>query len=179
MSIIDRMNDENDVISTRLKKVFQGSKEIRRLRDMAKKKTVFEVDMGSSVLELKHGWYQVVKGGSEAYYFNVDGTIQKTRPEISDLAGGWNMAFDTENGTFYYYNENTGSTSYDRPYDDLKAIQFPIPSRSQAVDENSKIGIADSNTNGDSDTSDWKKAETDEGQVYYYNTVTEETKWTI
>ena len=175
------MNDENDVISTRLKKVFQGSKEIRRLRDLAKKKTVFEVDMGSSVLELKHGWYQVVKGGSKAYYFNVDGTIQEARPEISDLASDWNMAFDTENGRFYYYNENTGSTSYDRPYDDLKAIRFPIPSRKQAiaVDKGSKIAIADSYANDDSHTSDWKKTETDDGQVYYYNTVTEETKWTM
>eukprot|EP00943_MAST-04B_sp_MAST-4B-sp1_P004180 g4180.t1 len=181
MSIIDRMNDENDVISTRLKNVFQRSKEIRRLRDLAKKKTVFEVDMGSSVLELKHGWYQVVKGGSKAYYFNVDGTIQEARPEISDLASDWNMAFDTENGRFYYYNENTGSTSYDRPYDDLKAIRFPIPSRKQAiaVDKGSKIAIADSYANDDSHTSDWKKTETDDGQVYYYNTVTEETKWTM
>ena len=190
MSVIDRMNDDNDVVAARLRKVFKGSKQIRRLRNMAKVKSIFKVDMGASVNELKHGWYQILNGASGVYYFNTDGTVQETRPEISDLATDWKMAFDADNKVFYYYQEETGHTSYDRPNDDLKVLRFPKPSNNGKAIENAKqISVAQNSDDNEkekaalpihpNDIHNWQQLETDEGKVYYHNTVTDETKWTL
>ena len=72
----------------------------------------------------------------------------------------------------------------------MKVLRFPKPSNNGKAIENAKqISVAQNSDDNEkekaalpihpNDIHNWQQLETDEGKVYYHNTVTDETKWTL
>ena len=111
--------------------------------------------------------------------------------DVADLPDGWVQAEEPGTGQVYYFNSSSGETSWQRPVEEMEERDSGLPGSS--YDENSED--ASSRDDHDKNTDNGEKEEdADEvsdklhngwveakdptgGQIYYYNTITEETSW--
>jgi hypothetical protein len=93
--------------------------------------------------------------------------------EIVEYSGDkdpWIQATDDQ-GYEYYFNETTGISQYENPYE--MAIEEYDPNKIQNYDDPSiENSIDDSQQLALEDGSDWKEAYDDDGNVYFYNSMT-------
>ena len=109
--------------------------------------------------KLPSGWLELRTSENEIYYYHAERQItQWERPKPPGIVAlinerlpkGWLSAIDTETGELYYYNEeNNNEVQWERP-------EFP--------EENL--------------APNWTILKDSEGDIYYWNTITNETSWT-
>ena len=145
------------------------------------------------------GWYSAVDPNSnERYYCNGEtGETQWERPEheemsqgssqldedhqklqedednsevSEELPEGWEAILDPSSGDYYYYNADSGTTSWDKP-------------RREVVNESVEQASFESNVCERADEElpeNWFAVEDPvSGDTYYYNEVTNETSWEV
>eukprot|EP00596_Hydrurales_sp_CCMP1899_P000954 CAMPEP_0119055428 /NCGR_PEP_ID=MMETSP1177-20130426/75704_1 /TAXON_ID=2985 /ORGANISM="Ochromonas sp, Strain CCMP1899" /LENGTH=312 /DNA_ID=CAMNT_0007035951 /DNA_START=2607 /DNA_END=3545 /DNA_ORIENTATION=+ len=86
----------------------------------------------------------------------------------------WIQATDDQ-GYEYYFNESTGISQYENPYE--TAIEEYDPNQSQNYDDPPILALEDSNRDNSqllalTDGNDWEEAYDDDGYKYFYNSVT-------
>ncbi|XP_027094791.1 uncharacterized protein [Coffea arabica] len=97
------------------------------------------------------------KINNQALPDNSTEAVSSQNMAIGKLPPGWIEASDPASGSLYYYNENSGTSQWERPTD--AAPMFPAASHSELPE-------------------DWQEA-VDEttGQTYYYNRMTNASQW--
>merc|ERR1712167_236719 len=137
VSIIDTLKDEMSQQTIRFKSVVSKSKRLKELSakvrlQKSKKKGHIGFGLGSSKkeqagkqeacthIDIGGGWFKATIGvGKKIIYFNSEtGSVNDTNP--FGLKSGYVMLLDDVTGNFYYVNEQTGDTTWERPERDGK-----------------------------------------------------------
>lgn len=133
-----------------------------------------------------YGWEEMYDAtSSRTFYYNHNtGESSWDPPVIPEAAPVEEPAVRTsdwveavaDDGRVYYYNSTTGESSWDMPPDyhapgsaivDHQALTVEIPALER---DNSSASVA---------ASDWVEAYSEDGRVYYYNSVTGASSWEI
>lgn len=148
---------------------------------------------------LPEGWYSAIDPNSnERYYCNEEtGETQWQRPEheemsqgssqldednqnlqedednsevSEELPEGWEAILDPSSGDYYYYNADSGTTSWDKPWREIVNEAVEQVSLESNVCERSDEELPEN----------WFAVEDPlSGDTYYYNEVTNETSWEV
>ena len=140
VSIIDTLQDEMSQQTIRFKSVVSKSKRLKELANKIKEKKngqiVFGVgrsetskkeqvpkDKVCAQVDIGGGWYKATIGvEKKIIYFNREtGSVNDTYP--FGLKDGYVMMLDDVTGNFYYANEETGDTTWERPERDGIAFE--------------------------------------------------------
>ncbi|XP_066483317.1 rho GTPase-activating protein 27 isoform X2 [Tiliqua scincoides] len=94
---------------------------------------------------------------------STESTLQ---PHLCDPLANWETHTDTESGHLFYYNPETGQTTWQSPFDGLVDSVSPVHSHSPSLAPSPAT------------PAEWGQyLDEASGQVFFYNTATGETSW--
>ena len=135
VSIIDTLQDEMSQQTIRFKSVVSKSKWLKELvkekkngqivfgvgrSETSKKEQVPKDKVICTQIDIGSGWYKAIIGvEKKVIYFNSEtGSVNDTYP--FGLKDGYVMMLDDATGDFYYVNQETGDTTWERPQRDAE-----------------------------------------------------------
>ncbi|KAA8491906.1 Pre-mRNA-processing protein 40A [Porphyridium purpureum] len=152
----------------------------------------------SSSRQQQEEWKEVKTAEGKTYFYNtVTRETSWTRPtartrkqdeDVTPLPDGW-RAYTDSRGKEYFVHAESGKTQWERPADgERQGVEEQYgESLKRGLDENICNGDTNEqltkkralNDKGSDVAASWQQLVTAEGQVYYMNTETRETAWTL